>query len=54
MTTILGINTIAFGLLCLIWSKNGWHNTLIKFSLFSICGANLIQWLMAMGYVVRK
>ena len=53
MTTILVLNTAAFALLTLCWSSRGW-NTLIKFILGTLAVVNGVQFLMALGYIVRS
>lgn len=57
MTHILGLlinDTVAFGLLAIIWKPSNLFNTLVKIWLFILTLGNLIAVLNLLGYIVKR
>lgn len=54
MTVLLGINSAFFLILAVIWTKKSLLNLMIKIMLFGATGANIVQFMTAMGYMVRR
>lgn len=54
MTILLGLNTLVLLFIAIIWSKSSIPNVMIKVMLFAITGANFVQFLIAMGYMVKR
>lgn len=54
MTILLGINSLVLLFMAIIWSTRSIVNVMIKVMLFAITGANFVQFLIAMGYMVKR
>lgn len=50
---LYAFNTVAFGLLFAIWSKDGWINFFVKVALFTLAIMNGFYLAKHLGWVVR-
>jgi len=47
------VNSLMFLVLCVIWSKHGWANVLLKLVFVLLFVANTFQVLKHLGYIVK-
>lgn len=53
MTLFLGINSVAWVLLFLVWGRKTWTNMFIKIGLFGLGSWSTFLWLKALGFIVK-